>query len=368
MGSLRTLRLFLGALTVGAALVAPAVASASIEWTQGSSPITTAKTIEIKGTVKTENAVGGVECGVQGNLKLLPGKSGEVTSFQFSKCKTHGEIKTVLSCEAAGGLAEDLPWGVTNTGPEGVRITNANFQIEMTKECLLGPELFMEAPSLTLVPDNPSSIGKFKIGNPYVAEVGDEIQTGIGPSTLAGLLTVTQTGYGVGVTEGDREWVEDGLAIEQDVSIDMNGGLRFNGENGGFQCGEVGMHAIVYQQRFGAEITSVSFKNCGSTGVLYQPYGCTVSELKATLPWKLETGYTRLTVPNLKISGKIGGAGCLLGTFPFGVQGQIHLTPDSLGAITEFSPEGTVEMTTGNVEVSSENGLAVTPSGAYGIN
>lgn len=369
MRSHRILRLLISVLTIGAALAVPAVASAEVEWTYKGNPITTTKTLEVEGSLKTDAGEnGGVECNAKGSAKLFPGKAGEMTSFQLTKCNTFGPFKTIFGCEVDSTASTGLPWAVANTGPDGAEVSEAGFLLGLKAGCLIGSEFVVDAPSFLFEPDNPIDIAKFTIGNPWTGETGPEVETNIGPSILVGSFTATTADYGLGVTEGGPWWMENYEPLQSSKQISIDGDLTLSGEYGGIKCSSINIDATIYQYGFGGEIDSIGLSGCETVGVLKEIHGCSLLSMSATAPTDLDVDWFGLIIPEFELSGKIGGGGCAYGSSrDHGFQGELRLNPDDIWSISEFDPEGYIESTTGYVEASSKNGLAMTPAATYGL-
>lgn len=364
----RTLRLLIGALTVGALLAIPAVASASIEWTLGGSALTGTKTIEVEATLQSENSVGGVECSATGDVKLYPGKNAEVTSFQLDNCNTFGEIKEVLSCEATGGSAEDLPWSLTDNWFEGVKLSGMRYSVQMDENCLLGGELQFDASTMVLEPNDPKHVQTLSAGEETSAGSTVEGESGIGPVSMSTVLSVPNHSLGLGVAEDYREWTKNDFPIQSPQTIQISGDLEFDGENGGVRCMDVTMDSTIYPDKFGPEVTSVDLNECETEGALIWPYGCVLGDFDATsLPWHAITTPEGLILTDLELAGEFSNPGCQFGESHYGVMGEVNLVADSTSPVSEFAPEWTLESTVGLVDASSTYGLDISPAGVYNL-
>jgi len=342
-------------------LMAPAMASAGIEWTKEKNPITTTQTLKIQGAFKTQGEYGGVECNAEADLKLVPGKTGQVTSFQPSGCQTFGFIKSELGCSVVSGKSEKLPWALTNTGTSGAVAANTKIHLLTNPGCILyGYEI--TAASLTFVPNNAAEFQSL--------QVNGKVETSAGTSTMTATFTPATAGYGL-VALGSGVWIEKLKPITTNKQISISGDLRIsNDEGGGFQCGKVSMEATLYPGYLGGEVTSMSFAECVTVGALNNIFGCGIENLQASLPWQLlPTATGRIPIPDLAITGTLTGGGCALGAgYQYWANGSVIADIDNKLAFSKLSfGEAYVQTPAGWSRLKSNSGLGVTPAATYGI-
>ncbi len=108
-------KMILLALAVGALSALPSAAMA-LEWTDGTIKVGTERQLQTKGNAKFSSGVAGsVDCKTTSTLKLIPGTTGEITSFHpdtglgtiTQVCKAGGAL---ANCQVHAVQATNLPW------------------------------------------------------------------------------------------------------------------------------------------------------------------------------------------------------------------------------------------------------------------
>jgi hypothetical protein len=160
--------------------------------------------LDLKGNVRFQGKLGGIECQIVADVLLEPGTTGSLNSLEPNPAESG---TSTSRCNGLGGLAScsihqfdptGLPWTVHEASATTIALTTWNFHTSLTGGifCLV-KQAQLTASSLTWTPDNPSAMSKISLsGNPQVV-----LQTNGGAadkevSTVSGQLEILSPATG----------------------------------------------------------------------------------------------------------------------------------------------------------------------------
>lgn len=180
------------------ALAVPALASAS--WTHEHEPITSQKTVTFAGNAQFVAAGlgAGFNCtNTHADVDLLPGETGEITSFEAteaeSKCDPVGLFST-LGCKISSVTSENLPWVVHIINEEKLLITNVkitNHLVPGLCTSIIGTQTIVLEGNVTATPDDPDEVHSVELSGELTSSLGENV-------TVSGTLNASPSGtYGI---------------------------------------------------------------------------------------------------------------------------------------------------------------------------